>query len=354
MIGKLRILDEDSAIVMLGYAPDDIFKIQDIVKARNSFVALVEGDLYEVVHYLDPRSPFKFTGYLDRNVYSRMAALAQARTFPENALADLRWAAAILAFCQIADVTFDYASSIYELASSQGGGRADEEIKAFRIVDNSSTQLIIDFATGKSSGIPKGAMAVIEEPNTFPPDTFVRRTNEFRLNYIFVLKIAALARQQIDGLQKMMLLLEWMHDGFMFGSPALHFANRYFSPTRFRRMLKGFSRQEIRNAAWDLTFIQMWRRNALKGLQANRPALLISGDTALKDIAGRMTAETQEEFERQLQEVWGKGSSAGREVFNKYCALWDAAQRDPNRRDKVPDYNAQLRMIEEMENTVFV
>jgi len=168
------------------------------------------------------------------------------------------------------------------------------------------------------------------------------------------LKIAELARREITGLEKMISFIEWMRSDFMFGSPALHFANRYFSPTRYARMLKGFSKRHIRNAAWDLTLLQNWRRNVLKGIDQNRTALLMSGDTALKDIARRLTAETQDEFITQVRDVWGRDSPLGVKVFRTYCEEWEAAERDPARRDKIPKYEAQLQLIDELEEKVFV
>ena len=77
-------------------------------------------------------------------------------------LPDLRWAAAILAFSQIAKITFDYASSVYELASSCGGEEAVKEVRSFRIADNSSPQVFIDFALGRIDAIPHEALAQVQ------------------------------------------------------------------------------------------------------------------------------------------------------------------------------------------------
>jgi hypothetical protein len=183
-------------------------------------VALLTGDLYQVMHYLDPRPGFKFLGYLDRNLYSRIARLTGGRQPPSKDLPNLRWAAAVLAFCQLAEITFDYASSIYELASSMGGDEAVEEIERFRVADNSDPRLFIDFALGRVSEIPKIALANVEEKVTDPAE-FEKRTNEFRINYIFALKIAEVSRRRIADVDKMVVLIDWMRDGFMFGSPAL-------------------------------------------------------------------------------------------------------------------------------------
>src|ERR1700747_2397170 len=114
--------EEDfEALIILDYPADDICRIQELVKSRETFVALLFGDLYEVMHYLDPRPGFSFLGYLDRNLYSSISALASGRAPQQYELSDLRWAAAVLAFSQLSKITFDYASSIYELASWRGG-----------------------------------------------------------------------------------------------------------------------------------------------------------------------------------------------------------------------------------------
>jgi len=147
--------EEDfEALIILDYPPADIFAIQELVKSRDTFVALLFGDLYELMHYLDPRPGFQFLGYLDRNLYSRISSLVTGRMLRPNELTDLRWAAAVLAFSQLAKITFDYASSIYELASAKGGAEAGEEIKRFRIADNSDPRLFIDFALGRVNRIP--------------------------------------------------------------------------------------------------------------------------------------------------------------------------------------------------------
>jgi hypothetical protein len=304
------------------------------------------------MRYHDPRHHFEFLGYLDRNLYSRISALAQPRSFRPEELPHFRWAAAVLAFSQIAEITFDYASSIYELASAQGGDRAVSEIHRFRTVDNSDPRLFIDFALGKTNQISSGSLAHVSPGKAVDPDEFEKRTTEFRLNYIFGLKIAQLTQLPGSGADKMVAFIDWMAEEFMFGAPALLFGNRYFSPGRFGRMIKGFSMKEIKNAAWDMTFVQNWRRSALKGLETNRPAILMSGDKAVRDIARRITAESHEEFFEYLQQPWGRGSKEGLRIFNHYRKTWDATEKDGARARRIPDYDAQLRIIESLEAAV--
>ena len=261
-------------------------------------------------------------------------------------------AAAVLAFCQIAEITFDYASSIYELASAEGGMAAGAEISRFRIADNSDPRVFIDFALGRTTKIPESYLADVPSQDRTDPAEFEKRTNDFRINYIHALKIAGLGKRPISPVEKMISLVDWMANKFIFGAPALLFANRYFSPNRFRRMIKGLRKKDIQNAAWDLTLVQNWRRAALKGIKGTNPAILMTGDKAVQDMARRITAESDDEFRRHLLEPWGKNSREGLRVFNHYRQTWEAASRDPNRGQKVPNYQAQLRMIDDLEQVV--
>src|SRR5262245_49046736 len=99
-----------------------------MVRASNCFVALVNGDLYEIGNHLASEE-FEFTAMLDRNVYSRIAALGAGSALPKSHLPEYRLAAAILAFAKITDITFDAASSLYEYASFKGGEEAVNDLR---------------------------------------------------------------------------------------------------------------------------------------------------------------------------------------------------------------------------------
>jgi hypothetical protein len=211
--------------------------------------------------------------------------------------------------------------------------------------------VFIDFALGRIDAIPHEALAEVQHTDSISAAQFEKRTNDFRIHYLFALKIAALSQQKITPVEKMIRFIDWMHTGFLFGSAALLFANRYFSPSRHRRMLKGYTKRDLQNAAWDMTLVHNWRRRALTGAKTGRPAILMSGDKPLKDIARRITAESEEEYVRQIRDVWGR-SVHGMRVFNHYLQAWKDAQADANRRSKVPNYARQLELIEELERQV--
>jgi hypothetical protein len=204
------------------------------------------------------------------------------------------------------------------------------------------------------SKIPESGLANVPQENKVDPAEFEKRTNDFRINYIHALKIAELGQRAIRPVEKMIAFLDWMANEFMFGAPALLFANRYFSPNRFGRMIKGLTKNDIQNAAWDLTLVQNWRRAALKGIKGTKPAILMSGDKALKDVARRITAESDDEFKRHLREPWGHHSRDGLRVLNHYREASDSVAQDTSRSAKVPNYPTQLKMIDDLERIVLV
>lgn len=331
--------------IFLPFPPKDIRAIESIVRAEDCFVALVTGDLYCIGQHL-AEEDFKFTATLDRNVYTRVAGLASGSPIPTAQLRDYRTAAAILAFAQIADITFDYFSSLYEYASTQGGDEAINDLRRFRAADSFNTREVIEFALGRTDSPPKS----VEQPESSAPSPaeFEKVTRYYRINYTFALKIAILARSTIPAVEKMIQFLDWMHAEFIWGAPAALFANRYFSPTRFGRMLKDFTRKGIKNAAWDMALIQGWRKQALAGLKNGKPALLISRDRAVRDIAPKITAETAEEQAKSTREPWGKTSREGKRVFEHYLVK----SGDEEGR-KLPDPTQQKVIMVQLEKQLF-
>jgi nicotinamide mononucleotide adenylyltransferase len=338
-------------IIFLNYPSEDIRGIERLVKERESFVVILDGDIYSIVQHIAHQSEFRFTALLDRNVYTRITGLLSDVSPPPNG-PDFRWAAAILAFCQIADIQIDLASSLQEYAWHHGGVEALRELEKFRIADNSNPQIFINFALGRITQIPREALASPIVPATQPTaEQFEKRTRDFRVNYTFVLKICEIDSQPISQAEKMIRFLDWMYNDFFFGAPALLFASRYFSPNRHKRMIKSTAKRHIENAAWDLALVQEWRRRALKGMGNNEPVLLISGDKAVKDMARRMVADTEEQAVDAMREVWGKSTAYGKRIWEHYSRLWQAVSGNDTRRP--PDHNRQMAMIAELEEVVF-
>ncbi len=340
-------------LIFSRHSASDIRKIEAIVRSADCFVALINGDLYEIGNHLASES-FKFTATLDRNVYTRITALVSGRPIPAAQLPDHRCAAAILAFAKIADITFDYASSLYEYASIKGGEEALNELRLFRCADNAHTDAVLDFALGRLDYIPCDALQPSPCNGSTPlPNEFERTTRKYRINYTFALKIAELSTLPLPGVEKMLRFIDWMEDEFFLGSPATLFANRFFSPTRFGRMLKGTSQKAIRNAAWDMTLVQEWRSRAFKARASGASPILVTRDKAVKSIARMDFVESAEELASNVQSPWGKNTQEGTQICRRYLEMQSRFELGDRGGRKLPSYESQLHLMRALEERLF-
>jgi hypothetical protein len=143
-----------------------------------------------------------------------------------------------------------------------------------------------------------------------------------------------------------------MHSDYLFGAPATQFANLYFSPTRQRKMVKDYTESGIKNAAWDMSLVQYWRKAALSGAENDRPVLLISRDKAVRAIATRLVAETEEELFSHIASGWGAKNDHGRQIFERYRQIWDSIE-NPNSSRTTPTITDITEMTKTMEEQLY-
>lgn len=301
------------SLLVLRYPKTDLEEISRLVRQNDSFVALMTGDIYGIHQYLLPSRLRNFTAVLDRNVYTRVTALVRGNIIKPHAIGDHRWAAAIMAFCHIAEIHFQYGSSLQEYANHKGGVAAISEFECFRRADNCDPKAVIDFALGRTEALDLRSVKNLGPSESTPAaEEFEAPIYEFRLNYILALKIALLSLGNMTPEKAMLQFINWMDTDFILTAPAFQFANLLFSPARIKGMLKTKSLQDIRNVAWDLALIQHWRRCALEGRETNEPVLLVSRDKVVKFISKRLEASDEEEFRSHVIDVWNPKRSKGK------------------------------------------
>ena len=317
----------------IDYHYDDLNRLSEMLRQSQSFIALPRGDIYDFHSYLLPTSPLHNTrAILDRNFYTRITNLIEGKEVPQNEIDDYRWAAAVMAFCQISEITFDYASSLQELASIHGGGDAVQEFEAFHYADNSDPQQFLDFALSRITQIKKPTDK-IEPPRSTPASSlFEQRIYEFRINYILSLKISILEAEFGSGVSPMLRFIEWMDEEFMMGASALHFANLLFSPSRSKKMLKEKRLKDIKNTAWDFALLQSWSSDAITFEDTKEHVYLITRDKVVKYIANRLVAADHNEFKSFITEAWKNNMKGGLQVFERFMELQKkVAKTMPNR-----------------------
>lgn len=242
-----------------------------------------------------------------------------------------------MAFCQIANIRFQYGSSLREYASHKGGALAQDDFLQFYKADNCDAKAWIDFALGRSPTVDLSSIKNLTPARNVPPvDVFDDQGTDYRANYILALKIASLAKDNIPPGKAVIDFIEWMEASFRFGSSAFLFTNLLFSPNRIGKMLKKKTLQDIRNVAWDFSLIQHWRRCAFRGLKQNNPVLLITRDKVVKYLANRMVAADAAELEQHIVTPWGSQSGIGKTIFSKYM---ETNERISSRkaRPQIPD-----------------
>lgn len=306
------------SIVILNYLEKDIAKVIDLVRKNDSVVAMLDGDVYEIKNYLYPSELSNYTAILDLNVYTRVTTLVNDQTIKEKDVEGCRWAAAIMAFCQLAKINFYYSSSLQEYASLKGGLAAVTDFESFHRADNCEPQALVDFAVGKVKSLDLSSVADLGPPSNVPAASeFEKEIYEFRTSYIYVLKLALLDREPISQEDKMMLFMNWMECDYMLSAGALHFANILFSPSRKRKMLKKRTISDIKNVGWDLALVHTWRLRALEGRERSEPVLLFTGDKTIKCVAKRLATSDEEDFREYIVGPWKSHSQIGEKIYER-------------------------------------
>lgn len=221
----------------------------------------------------------------DRNIASRLAQIAMGRPATD----DLRLVAAIKAFCHFLDILIEPSVAFHELAHKQGNAKANEELAWFRIGDNGDAFVWFDYAMGRIDRIPPPA----DEPRVDSSD-LAFPLGRWRRNYIVALKIAELELSGLTNLQRMLALLDWMHDDFIVAGPAAMLACIYFAPNSSPRAgllkrLRSRDRQRaldgVKNAAWDITHLSDFIKKVNEADGNGTRYLLASSDKALHIMA---------------------------------------------------------------------
>ena len=339
-------------ILILKYPKRDLEEVCRLVRVNDSFAALITGDMYQIHQYLLATGLRNVTAIFDRNVYTRVTSLIRAEPVKASAINDHRWAAAIMAFCQIADIKLDYASSLQEYAFQKGGEAALSDYEDFRKADNCDPQSFIDYAVGRTDTLDLTSVKNLPPARSdLTPEQFEARIYEFRLNYILALKIVLLSQDSPRPETAMCQFMDWMEKDFIMSAPAFQFANLLFSPSRIKGMLKSKTLPDVRNIAWDLALVQYWRRLAWKGSQADEPVLLVSRDKVVKFIARRLMASDEEKFHSFIIEPWQSTKGRGAVILEKFLDLQKKVESRKNDKKRQTD-NELDALTTDLENAL--
>lgn len=291
----------------------------------------------------------------DRNIVSRMARIVAGEQMDPT----LRKVAAIKAFCHFLDIGIEPAIAFHELASVQGNDRANAELALFRDADDADPYPWLDLFFGDSQALaPFGSHRPVESHDLAFP---LRR---WRRNYIAALKIAELELSARCNIDRMLVLLDWMHDDFMIAGPAALLACIYFAPNSPPR--KGLFKQlrakdrsrairGVRNAAWDLTHLSEMIKVVNESAGDPRRILFASFDEGLRALARLIFMVGADELDAgrlglELSKWW-TGRDADR-IASSLCALL-ACVEDEHRRERRARFPVTIdQMIQQGEDAL--
>lgn len=314
----------------------DINALEQMLTAQNPFVTSFSHnlrDVYSIRTYHQQRAIHETTAFLlpDRQIVSYLKTLFTGGSIPES---ERRLVGAIMAFAILAEIKIEPRMAMYEYADLNGVDAAWSDLSIFRHADNTDVKLFVDLALGRISSIPKKALYISPTPFPSKPANFLTpRIWSFDFCYPFILKIALLEQSRESQLQKMLDFEDWMFSEYFFGSAGGLFANLFLSPSRVKRMIKNLNSPNrdlrlrgIRNATWDITFIEDWAEHARKESKTNQLWLGASNDKAVLKTAGRLlTTEdiSDEGMKTKLLNIFREDWDAtmAETIFQKYCEL---------------------------------
>jgi hypothetical protein len=213
-------------LVVIQNAPvtsDDLKNIQKMLKASDVLVGACVDKLalYNFADYLIFKEEYsgEVRVLLDRNFLTRIVDLARGKTV-NSADPLYSLVSAAMSFFIYCDVIIDPAVALYEYGHHQGHSEATDDLSYFRIADHVHPQAFADIALGRSDIIEKyeldTAKGFCENTLESKEDNYAKQISDWRLNYLFALKIAQLKKLSLLPEQKIEKFLIWMHEETLF------------------------------------------------------------------------------------------------------------------------------------------
>lgn len=312
---------------------EDLTRLETMLVERDPFTTTFQ-DLndarYRAQTYLNEELSGGATTLLaDRNITTRAVDLAAGKLATE----EHRVVAACLAFAHTLSIQIEPNLSLYELEPAEGYPGPNEELRLFRLIDNTHPQLLADIALGRRTRLADSELGDGKPPLTAEYD-FSSRPTRWSALYICVLKIVALELEGNKAEVKFRSLIEWMETDFLFLSSVFHFANQYWGSktggTKLLRHIRSRDRnrvhRSIKNATWDLYIATYWSRKAVHQEELQTLWILASLDRALHTVARRMlysgaSANHGELLREEFVSCWGKRAG------NRFTKVYLEAQR---------------------------
>ncbi|MFQ2049226.1 hypothetical protein ACK34J_09795 [Aeromonas veronii] len=310
-----------------------------------------DSEVYFVGHYLGVRQLEGTNTVLlpDRNVVSRMARVAKGEPLDVHG----RNAAAILAFAQCLDIDIEPSIAFHEMAFNEGNQSALEELAWFRVADNGNPHEWVAVGLEQLDRIH-----TVGIPSTVEYMDLAKPLRRWRRNYIVALKMGELElNRELNAMQKVTALLEWMRDDFILAGPAAVLAFLYFAPNSPPRkgLLKSLKSADrlaalagAKNAAWDITYLSDFARRITEENEVQQKRYIFATfDKRLRDLARLVIGENEEMgkdggLEYSFARWWPTKDA------KKIASLWSSCLARTRNQEWWAQYNNQPDYVDEL------
>jgi hypothetical protein len=338
----------DKKIVNIPIDERDLATLEDYLRDADVFTTSFNelGDtVYKAGTYLAENllHETKIIFLLDRNVFTRLIAIARAR---RSELDDAhRVAAAVLSFAQTVDGLVEPCMALHEYAFECGDEPATEELLLFRILDNTHPQLLANIALGREILDIRG---LVGPPSEGHVKGLSRTLWRWNAHYLTTLKIAEIELKGASPQKKLLEFIDWMGKDFLFSAPSLLLAMHYLAPKgpkkRLMKALRSRDRNRalagVRNAAWDLTLVSEWVHRLRTQAEEHCLWVLVSQDRGLHRLARSLlvsqSISSDEHLRYMFCELWGM--PLGCHLCEKYRE-WIESRKNMN---TLPELSSEL------------
>lgn len=238
--------------------------------------------------------------------------------------------------------------SYHEYIERNGLDKADDELALFRSADNLNPNIYLDLFLKQRDSIGHNELPLFKTGELIDGHLPERLTLVER-NAVIIKKAISLAHsKRMSPYQTMLELMDWIYDEYMFSAPSFHFLSVYFSSWKISKMLKSHGHKDLRNAIWDISFIQL----LLKYCREDNDSvwLFSSFDKAIHSIVDLTFIRREEDesmymyrLENSYASMWGKKNGYGKKLLSKFIKISENGD-DPKRKMNVFNGDANYEL----------
>lgn len=267
----------------------NLLRIQDMIRNAglltifDSSLDSADASLYRLQV---AKSKTECRALIDLNVLKDI--LSVARQGDKRSPEARRLGAALIAFCQCADVAIEPSIALHE---SPKDWRA--ELRLFRSIDNAETTDLAKVAFGEIEQIPERLLPEI--PFDDLPDEMPDRLHGHAALQTAMFKIALIGRSSDSVFKKLEQFMNWSFHEYLFSREAVHLALFHLtgnSPNPILKKTKVRSPDDrmsaLDNAVWDLMLVRTWVEYVAEQKDRNRIWILCTRDKGLQRLAREM------------------------------------------------------------------